>query len=567
MSSAPPLSTTPFGASRLQLTLVALMCLWTGALPGAALAQAVPDAGSLRQQIEQQRERPLPLPERPQRAPVPPEIRPPSGATVAVKAIRFAGNTLVPQELLVQAVAPFVDRTLDFSELQRATDAVAAVYTQAGRIARVYIPEQDVSDGFVTLQIIEARFGGVRFEGERPKRVLSSEIEAYFSDQQAVGELLNTSQMDRALLLVDDLPGVSIAGTLAPGSEDGSTDLVLQAIDEPAYYGDLSTDNTGSRSTGNERLSLNMNVNSPGDRGELFSANVLHTRGSDYVRLGLTVPVNHDGLRLGFSLSDMNYRVLTGSNARGQSDSIGMDLSYPLVRSRLRNIYLLAGIEDKNFYNALTEVQSQYSSSALRAGLSGNWFDDWFGGGANSASLQGLFGELNNIQAHSAKDTIGHHFRKITYSLSRQQSLSSAHSLYVNLAGQHAWENLDSSERFFIGGISNVRAYPASEQGGDKGYSATAEWRWLLDATWVFTGFVDAGRVRSIATAANPADGQALALRGRGMSLAWKGPQGLSARLTWSRRMGENPKPTPAQTDSDGTLKRDRFWFNASMSF
>lgn len=543
------------------------MCLWTGALPGAASAQVVPDAGSLRQQIEQQRERPLPQPERPPRAPAPPEIRPPSGATVAVKAIRFAGNTLIPEALLEQAVAPFVDRTLDFSELQRATDAVAAVYTQAGWIARVYIPEQDVSDGFVTLQIVEASFGGVRFEGERPKRVIPSEIEAYFSERQAVGQPLSASQMDRALLLVDDLPGVSIAGTLAPGSVDGSTDLVLQTIDEPVFYGDLSVDNTGSRSTGNERLSLNLNVNSPGDRGELFSANVLRTRGSDYARLGLTVPVNHDGLRLGFSLSDMNYRVLTGSSAHGKSDSIGMDLSYPLLRSRLQNIYLLAGIEDKNFYNAITEVQSNYSSSSLRAGLSGNWFDDWFGGGANSASLQGLFGELNNIQVHPAKDTIGHHYRKITYSLSRQQSLSSAHSLYVNVSGQHARKNLDSSERFFIGGISSVRAYPASEHGGDRGYAATAEWRWLLDATWVFTGFVDAGRVRSLAAAVNPGDGQPLELRGRGMSLAWKGPQGLNARLTWSRRMGENPKPTSAQTDSDGTLKRDRFWFNASMSF
>lgn len=534
----------------------------------ALTSQAQPvDAGSLRQQIEQQRELPLPPPVRAPRAAPPPEIQPRSGVTVQVKALRFAGNTLLTAEQLAPAVSGFVERTLGFEELQRAADAVAAAYTEAGWIARVYLPEQDISEGVVTLQVVEAHFGGVRREGEPSQRVQSAELEAYFRSRQAEGEPLNATRLDRALLLADDLPGVSVAGTLAPGNTDGETALVLQTTDEPLVYGDVSVDNTGSRSTGSERLSVNLNVNSPGGRGELLAVNLLHTRGSDYARVGLTVPMGYDGLRLGANVSDMKYSVVTGSAATGSSSSMGLDLSYPLVRARMNNLYLSAGVEDKRFYNFLSVVQSDYRSDSLRVGLSGNWFDGWGGGGANSMSLQGLQGRLGSMLAHSAKDTIERGYRKLTYGLTRQQSVSEEHSVYLSLSGQYAAQMLDSSERFFVGGISSVRAYPVSEQGGDRGQALSGEWRWRLGGDWVLTAFADLGRVQSLAPKVNPGDGEPVTLRGRGLSVSWRGPMGLSTKLTWAHRNGGNPKPTAAGTDSDGTFKKDRLWFNASLPF
>jgi hypothetical protein len=56
-------------------------------------------------------------------------------------------------------------------------------------------------------------------------------------------------------------------------------------------------------------------------------------------------------------------------------------------------------------------------------------------------------------------------------------------------------------------------------------------------------------------------------LEGYGLSMAWTGPMGINTRLTWARRVGNNPKPTPSGSDSDGTLRRDRFWLSASLPF
>ena len=86
--------------------------------------------------------------------------------------------------------------------------------------------------------------------------------------------------------------------------------LVLQTTDEPFIYGDIGLDNTGARSTGSNRLTANMNINSPSGRGELVSLNALHTQGSNYGRAALTVPDGYNGLRLGMSASSMRYKVI-----------------------------------------------------------------------------------------------------------------------------------------------------------------------------------------------------------------------------------------------------------------
>ena len=541
-------------------------------------AQSVPDAGSLRQQIEQSRSPTLPS-ARPERPSPPPALQPSSGITVKVSAFRLAGNALLSSEHLAPALAPFVGQSLDFSGLQRATDAVAAAYREAGWIVRVYLPEQDVSTGNITLQVVEARFAGARFEGEPSKTVKASEIEAWFKGTQATGQPLNANALDRALLLADDLPGLSVAGTLAPGAEDGETALVLQTTDEPFIYGDLGLDNTGARSTGSQRLSANLNINSPGGRGELLSLNLLHTEGSDYGRVALTVPDGYNGLRLGVSASSMNYKVIEGSesitslNIKGRSSSMGLDWSYPLIRARLHNLYFSGGLENKGFESdnrnsneADPKSYSDYETNSFRLGLSGNRFDDLGGGGANSASVQLLWGRLSSMQAHSQIDTIGRSYKKLSYSASRQQTISPAHSLLLSLQGQHATQVLDSSERFYIGGAGTVRAYPASEQGGERGQVLTGEWRWRVDSAWVLSAFVDHGRVVSLPATDND-QRSSLSLRGHGLSASWQGPMGISARLTWAHRHGANPKPTQTGTDGDGTLKKNRWWITASVPF
>lgn len=558
---------------------VAVAVAVAGMTISRAWAQALPDAGSIRQQIEQSRVFPLPPAAPPQRVAPPPEIKPPAGMTVRVKAFRLEGNTLLSSEQLRATLNTFVGRDLGFEGLQSAADAVTAAYREAGWIVRTYLPEQDISEGTITLHVLEARFGGVRFEGAPSARLMRSEVLAFVQRQQATGAPLAANALDRALLLLDDLPGVSVAGTLMSGGAEGDIALAVQTTDEPFVYGDIGLDNTGAHSTGSQRLTANLNINSPGGRGELLSLNTLHTRGSDYARLAFTVPGGHNGLRWGVSASNMQYKLVEGSESilalqiQGRSSSLGLDWNFPLVRSRLQNLYFSGGIEKKVFSStnrnsspADPKSASDYETDSVRLALSANRFDEWGGGGANSASLQMLWGHLTAMQAHSQIDTLERAYHKQSYSFSRQQTIMANHSLLLSLQGQQAEQVLDSSEKFFIGGASSVRAYPVSELGGERGQTVLAEWRWRLPPDWVFSAFVDHGRVVSLPT--TPSDPTSrLVLRGHGLSANWQGPNGLNARLTWSRRDGTHPKPTASGTDSDGTLTRNRWWLTASLPF
>lgn len=155
-------------------------------------------------------------------------MQPLTGTTLTVKAFHFSGNTLLSAEQLTPVVAGFLGRVLDFTELQQAAVAVAEAYRTAGWIVRVYLPQQEIRDGIVTLQIVEAVFGGARFEGAAPGRIAPSRLIAGIEAGQAKGALLNVEAIDRALLLAGDLPGVAVSGSLAEGRNDKETDLVLK---------------------------------------------------------------------------------------------------------------------------------------------------------------------------------------------------------------------------------------------------------------------------------------------------------------------------------------------------
>lgn len=531
-------------------------------------AQTPPDAGSLRQQIERDRIPPLPPKIAPEKlTPTPEPMQPDTGMVVTVRQFRFVGNTLLGAGQLSPAVAGYLNRPLSFAQLEEAAAAVAQAYRDAGRLARVFLPKQDVTEGVLTLQIVEAVFSEVSLDGAEPLRLKLTQVLRIFSAQQATGKPVDTNALDRALLLADDLPGVAVAGTLIEGQKDGETGLRLKLTDEALVSGDASIDNTGSRSTGPGRFSANLYLNSPLGLGDQLVANLTHTEGSDYVRAGLTVPVGGNGWRVGVNAGSLRYKIVapefSALNSQGSSDSLGLEASYPLIRSRSRNLYANLNYDYKSFHNESGgAVQSDYASRNLSLGLSGNAFDDLGGGGANSASLALVAGNiaLGSLDVGETPQREGG-FRKLRYALSRQQTLSRELSLYATLSGQQADSTLDSSEKLSLGGASGVRAYPSGEGSGSSGHLLALELQQRLSRGFSVLGFYDRGHV------SNSDGSPSYSLQGVGLGLNWQTPVGATVKATWAQRLGDNPNPSPTGTDQDGTLNRSRWWLTASMPF
>lgn len=544
---------------------------------GAACAQVTPDAGALQQQIDRSRQTSLPKPAPQALAPAPAPMQGLAGPSLTVNSFTFAGNTRLSTAQLEAVVRPYLNRPLTFRELQAAALAVGAAYREAGWIARAYLPRQEVDGGIVTIQVIEAVFGGTRIDGAG--RIAPAQAMRIVERAQPVGALLGADALDRAILLVDDLSGVGATGNLVAGDNDNQTALALRLTPEPLFNGDAALDNAGSRSTGAPRASVNVYLNSPARLGDQGTVNLLHSDGSDYLRAAYLLPVGAAGWRAGVNASTLRYRLTAAEfsalHARGSADSAGVEASYPLLRSRLSNVFLQLNGDTRHYDNqANGAVTSHYQLDALTVGLSGNRFDEWLGGGATSANLALVMGKVKldgspNQAGDAGSTRTDGSFTKVRYGVARQQAISEMFSLAASLAGQYASKNLDSSEKFYLGGLYGVRAYPSSEAGGSNGQLVNLELRMRLPAGVGLAGFYDWGHVTVNRDNNFPAGARVngYALKGAGLALNWNAPYQVNLKAVWARRIGANPSPNLNGSDQDGSLRKNRFWLQATLPF
>ena len=108
--------------------------------------------------------------------------------------------------------------------------------------------------------MVEEKFGHVRLEGTEPTKYPMTSILERIDAAQKEGEPLHADSLDRALLLLNDLPGLGASGNLARGESRNETDLILKASDDRDYMGDFSIDNTGAYSAGAERFQAKKNM-------------------------------------------------------------------------------------------------------------------------------------------------------------------------------------------------------------------------------------------------------------------------------------------------------------------
>ena len=535
-----------------------------------------PNAGVLQQNIERERQNKLPTKEPQPVLPAPVVNNTVKDtATVSVQQFQFSGNTLISDVELTALLQQYRQKPLTINDLNMAAANVAQHYRQQGWLVRTGFPEQDITDGIVIIGVIEAQFGGISYhtsEGvgagdEKLTAQQTAQVTNIFEHQLANGEKLDLGALDRGLLISNDLPGVVVSGSLVEGVAQNQTQLKLNLSKDRLFSGRIQLDNHGSRSTGPERILGLFSLNNPTNRGDQLSATLMHTQGSDYLWLEYSMPVGSNGWRIAASASKLNYEMIasefSGLDIEGSSSSMGVEATYPLIRSRNKNVFLAIGYRQEDFDNdILSSDFSNYDIRRITAELSGNRFDDYYGGGVTSATAQWVMGDLDLSKTDIGENPdLDNQYYKLRVSVSRQQMLTDDITLMARISGQIADSPLDSYEKFYLGGPSGVRAYPVSEAGGTEGWAATVEVSKQLKNNLLLSTFVDAGHVYE------KGSGPDYDLYGGGLRLNWAVNQAINVDAIWSHRIGNNPNKTATGKDQDGSLKTNRFWLSASWNF
>lgn len=488
----------------------------------------------------------------------------------------LVGNKKVSSKVLSGLLTEYLNRPITFQDLRNAADRVSEYYRLHGWLVRTQIPRQDVTDGIATIEIFEASLGDVLIEN-KSKHSSTARVEGWIYHAVPRTASLSLSKLDRALLTLNDLPDIQVASSLQEGKNPGETNLLLNVADKALVDGLIGTDNFGQSSTGQKRATANLNINRALGRGEQINVYGLYTEGSQYGRVAVTAPIGSGGLRVGINGSYLSYRLISPSfnqlAANGSSRTGGAELTYPIIRSRSANLFLLSNYLYSSFDNQANEATtSQYSSSAFLAGLSGNLLDDIAGGGINSGSLMASGGAVNlNASPSLAADRIGPrvngNFTKLRYGFNRIQAVNSSLSAYVGASGQIASKNMDSSEQLYLGGPYGVRAYASGQGNASQGNLLTFELRQILSSKLLLTGFYDYATVRTYKTTSFTGAplNNIYALQGMGISIAWVGPAGLQIKALWAKPTGSLPTSVTQTLNGNGGTGCSRFWLTVSL--
>jgi hemolysin activation/secretion protein len=531
-----------------------------------ATLAAPPDAGSTVQSIESQR------PEIPQQIKPNVEIQQPrpvaapdSGIKIPVSSFNISGNSIYSADALQTLIQDGLGKELTLAEIEALAGRITQHYRSNGYLlAQAYLPAQDIRDGKVEIAVLEGKYGNINVSNAG---ALSSVPITVTS-----GEVVALDSLERNLLLLSDTPGVEVKSTLRPGASVGTSDLVIDVTPGKLITGSVDLDNYGNRFTGQERLGTTINLNNPLGLGDLLNLRA-QTGGSglNYGRLSYQLPVNAYGTKVGAAYSDTGYRL--GKNfavldSHGDAQIGTLFVAHPIIRSRITNLNVQVGLDDKRMEDRVdsTDIITRKAVQVWNLGLSGDHRDGLWGGGISTFSATLSFGNLDiksplakAIDDLTAKTDGG--YNKFSLNLLRLQSLTDDTSLYLAYTGQVAGQNLDSSEKFSLGGAYGVRAYPQGEASADEAHLITAELRHTLPAGFQLVGFLDTGRAKLNEDRWPAATGQnTRTLSDWGLGLNWSHPEGYVVKAFYAHKIGN----ADATSDND---KTERFWIQAVKSF
>ncbi len=495
-----------------------------------------------------------------------------------LKSVVFSGNTVYDDARLTALLQlKMSEEGVLFDDLVGAVDRISLFYRAQGYpLARAFLPEQTSADGVIKVMVLEGYYA--KYVMNNSSELTQARIEATLQAAlcgnkrpDCVGSVVTEKGNERAVGIVNDIPGIRAKVALEPGRELGTTNFVMDVKPSNLPRSTIGIDNYGGKSTGLYRISAStdwLNMRGEGDTlslsGSASDKRIWSGNASYSVLMGYT------GMRAGLSAGHGQYLLgdtFSSLNAHGDSNSIGAFVSYPLVRHRARNFTLRAAMDYKVQKDSI-EATGMHFDKRNNTYLLGGYGDGVDGSGYNTYSLTWSGGNLRMLDANSiANDALSKTaggYGKMTYAFARQQALYGAWTMYGALNGMAGNKNLDGSEKMGLGGSSGVRGYPAGEAAGDKGAIGNLELRYtqLLQqnqTTLTYVAYIDRGWVQTSITPWTTT-APTKSLTGYGIGLLLNKAYDFSMRAMYATHSANAPSAVDPGS-------KYQFWLQASKNF
>lgn len=482
------------------------------------------------------------------RRPAPPQIQQPAPRTVpdALKGlrltldqIRFEGASAIPLERLNAEARRYVGREITGAEIFELAQALTVLYRSEGYLlSQVIVPPQTLSDGRLTLRVIEGYIANVHVEGDASVRAVLVEL----GERIKASRPLQGGVLERYLLIANDLAGMQLRSVLTPSQTVGAADLTLIASVKKVE-GYVSLDNYGSKYLGPGQLNASVAANRLLGNDQLrFSGTTTGNGELGYGQLSYVNVLSAEGLRLLASVSQAKTRpgdVLEPFEVRGRADTYILSAGYPLWRTRNGSVLGRAVLDARNVDSDVLGVRViEDRIRALRLGLTWLGLDRFDGSSAFDLEFtQGVGGTKEDDPLKSRAGAHGQS-TKVVIDYERFQPFGSSYGLTIGFAGQWSDEPLLASEQYALGGRRFGRAYEPAELVGDRALAFRIEPAYIGRAgAWLrvyqLYGFYDGGRVSDDSASAGTDRSRSLASAGFGTRLSLAGNIAATLEAAW----------------------------------
>ncbi|WLH33844.1 ShlB/FhaC/HecB family hemolysin secretion/activation protein [Pseudomonas sp. FP2196] len=540
-----------------------------------AAEPVVPGQEVLRQQQQQQRDlQQLQLEQRKRQlergafgpatvTPAIPQTVTPDDRCWPLSGTRIGGVTLIDSSKLNARIKPLLAPCMGVGQINHLLATITAIYVEQGYIAsRPYLASAPAAGQSLDVMVDEGYIESI----ELADQSLPVSLGGAFPGM--LGGPLNLRDLEQGLDQLNRLRSVDLTADIAPGSQPGASRIILRSrtTGQSRWALNAGIDNLGSASTGRDRDTLSLSLDSPLELNDLLSLSASDTlnQGDRYSRnasLYYAIPygywtysvfASHAEYRAPFKLPSTTF------HSTGITDQVSLRADRVLWRDQSRQLSANLQLAHKDVDSYLEHVRLGIQSPTLtvaEAGLNLFWLDRavW---NLDVNYAQGLrwFGADDDSQ-HQINNLPKAQFHKYRAGLSQWrngQFGAQAWQWQSQLNLQYSPDPLPAIEQLLGTDDSAVRGYRVSSASGASGAIWRNTLRLPLRSEWPMQMTPRIGLDHGWIKADHGAQGQRLSGASVGLNLGWKNlqvdvdyqralntPNGLQHEpQTWLMRVG-----------------------------
>lgn len=403
--------------------------------------------------------------------------------------LRIKGSTLLDKKQLERTIYPFLGPKRSIDNVEAARAAIESLYQAKGyQTISVDIPEQDVKNGVVYLQVVEGKISKLRVKDSRyfSQGVIKAKV-----PELAEGNVPNMPKVQEQLAaLAGESQDRSVVPVLRAGDTPGTMEVDLKVKDELPFHGKVEVNAHNSANTSRLRTLVSMRYDNLWQK--MHSASFMYQtspENPDEVEVlvgSYVMPVFDSEKRLAmYAVSSSSTSQIASAGALavvGSGDIYGARLVSPLKAKQDYTHSVTLGFDYKDFKEDLIlvgadKLKTPISYLPFMAQYSGNVRGSEsifsFDLGVNFA-VRG-FGS-DEQQFADKRLNARSNFIYLTGSADYNRNLPWGMSLLGRLNAQVADSPLISNEQFSMGGAQSVRGYLETHALADDGVTASLEW-------------------------------------------------------------------------------------------